>query len=254
MRLVTGAHGRGRARALDHAGRQPLSLPKQMGIPDPWRRGGGARVREDSITSIKEEEVEEDEGDDTQQEEPVEPSAMEVDQDDDAIDDTAAAFTDLPAPPPGVPQHQQQPCGPAPVPGMHGPERGMNDPLWAAGLSRDQLVEAASHIRRELVAADIGDRTKNGWRGPTPPGWNINYTLRRNFRWWFRLQDGGTRYKDQAWKYDNSISHWRKTRQKMDHDIGMEAPPTPCNEEGSNPGGARQRPYSRGPEKPLRRG
>ena len=48
---------------------------------------------------------------------------MEVDQDDDAIDDTAAAFTDPPAPPTGVPQHQQQPCGPAPVPGMRGSER-----------------------------------------------------------------------------------------------------------------------------------
>ena len=136
------------------------------------------------------------------------------------------------------------PIGAGPVAGMDGPERGMDDELWAANFSQDQLVDIASHIRRELIAAGQ-ERTKNGWLGPTPPGRNVNFTLRRNLRWWFRPLDGGTRYNDVVWRYDNNLSHRRKTVlvfrggyvSIMDHDIDMEAPPTPypplCWREGS---------------------
>ena len=75
------------------------------------------------------------------------------------------------------------PLGPGPVPGMDGPERGMDEEPWAANLSRDPIVDIACHIRRELIGAGQ-ERIKNGWRGPTPPGRNVNFTLRHNLRWW----------------------------------------------------------------------
>ena len=154
----------------------------------------GASVREESIKEEPEDEEEIEA--EAEQDEPASPKAMEVDQEEDDTDvhDPTAAASDSarPAPPAGVqalPAHQAMPLGPG------RPKRGMDEEPWAAGLSRDQIVDIACHIRHELISAGQ-ERTKTGWRGPTAPGRNVNFTLRHNLRWWFRPLDDGTRYND----------------------------------------------------------
>ena len=67
------------------------------------------------------------------------------------------------------------------------PTAAASDAPWAATSLRIRL-DIACHIRRELIAAGQ-ERTKNGWRGPTPPGRNVRFTLRR-----FWPLDGGNLY------------------------------------------------------------